>query len=195
MRYPILMAILCAILFFYMFSSGLQELNSAKNLAQDGERLSLAEISQRMNQGNDQLHVVLRDGEIDCSTVSYLEITYALVFKEYTANLLISDKVNNIVLYTFFEGTPSCDELRIHPITGIITKFEPEAVEGMYKTNLMGIGRYPNAQIFRLCGNCTKESKNSEILLSFGLAALFFLGFLLGLYYQWKLWSAEDRQK
>jgi hypothetical protein len=177
-----------------MFSSGMQELNSAKNLAQNSEVLSLAEISQRMNLGIDQLHVELRDGEIDCSTLSYLEITYAFVSKEYTASLLISNREKNIVLYTVFEGTPSCDEIKTNPITGIVTKFEPEAIQGMYKTNIMGIRRFQNAQIFRLCGSCTKESKNSDALLSFGLAALFFLGFIFSLYYQWKLWSAEDRQ-
>ena len=195
MRYPILMAILCVILLFFMFSSGIRELNAARDLLQNSELLSLTEISQRMNQGSDQLNIELSDGEIDCSTLNYLEITHAVVSKEYTASILISDREKNIVLYTVFKGTPSCDDIRTNPITGIITKFEPEAINGMYKTNLMGIRRYQNAQIFRLCGNCTKESKNTAVLQSFDLAVLFFLGFLISLYYQWKIWSAEDMRK
>jgi hypothetical protein len=195
LRYPILMAISFGIVFLFAINTSLEELISVHNLSQTHESLSLAEIGRRMNQGSNELNVEIGDGQIVCSRLSYLETTYALVYKEYTAYTLITNTDHSIVLFAYYKGTPSCEELGSSPIAGIVLKMEDAAKAGMYKTNLMGIREYPNAEIFRFCGNCTKESKNTNVLLYFGFSAVLLLGFIFSLYFQWKKWTEEEKTK
>jgi hypothetical protein len=153
------MGILFAIFSLFSLYGGFEEAQSTNALTQYAEKLSMAEIGQRMNQGSNELNVELIDGKIDCSSLNYLETTYALLIKEYTADVLISNNDNKIVLFSYFKGTPSCDEIVSKPIVGIITKMEEAAKVGMYKTNLLGIRNYPDALILRFCGGCTKKVK------------------------------------
>ncbi len=194
-RYPILMAILFAIFSLLALNEGFNEMQSTGQLADQPEKLTMAQILQRMNQGASELNVQLVDGQIDCSTLSYLETRYALVVKEYTADVLMVSDDGSVALFSFYKGTPSCAEIGAKPVLGIITKLEEEGQRGMYKTNLMGIRRYPNATIFRFCGDCTKASKYRSSNLTFGGSAITFLGFLFSLYYQWRKWSDEGQRE
>jgi len=193
-RYPILMAILFAIFSLFSLYEGFNESQSTNVLVDHPEKLSMAEIGRRMNQGGSELNVELMDGKIDCNSLNYLETTYALVVKEYTAYVLISSADKSIVLYSFYKGTPSCDEIGSKPIIGIVMKMEDAAKVGMYKTNLMGIRNYPDAVLLRFCGGCTKASENQTNYLYYGVGAFTFLGFIFSMYYQWKKWSEEGKE-
>jgi hypothetical protein len=70
---------------------------------------------------------------------------------------------------------------------------EDAAQVGMYKTNLMGIRKYPDALILRFCGGCTKRSETLSNYGFFGLSAFSFLGFLFSLYLQEKKMSAAEK--
>jgi hypothetical protein len=189
------MAFLFALLTLFSLYEGIKEAQSINSITQYAEKLSFEEISKRMSQGSNNLNVELIDGKIDCTSLSYLETTYAFVIKEYTAYILITSNDNSIVLYSFYKGTPSCEEIGTMPVRGIVMKMEEAARAGMYKTNLLGIRKYPDALLFRFCGGCTKESQNTKIYIMFGFSAFTFLGFLFSLYYQWRKWSEEEKVK
>ena len=190
-RFPLLAAILCAALALFALNGAVTETRSAEQLAEAPERVQMAEIPPRMNRGARALNVELLDGRIDCSTLSYLETASALLPKEYTADLLISNDDGSIVLFAHYEGLPSCSDIGGKPVAGIVTSMEEEAQSGMYATNLMGIRRYPGAQIFRLCGDCTKAADTAGNTTYYWLSAIGFIGFVSSLYLQWRRWRGE----
>ena len=189
------MAVLSGLLFLLTVKNGFDQIEANNNLSPTVERLSLVEINQRMENGTKELNAEISDGQIDCSSLNYMETTYVLVYKTYTAYVLITSNDKSIVLWSFYDGTPSCEELENKQITGIVTKYEDAALEGMYSTNLMGIRRFPNANIYRFCGDCTKRDKAIEIFTTFGLALFFLFGFAYSLIYQWKLWAKEEKNQ
>lgn len=191
-RYPMIMTLLLGLFFLLTVKYGFDEIKADNNLSQGPEMLSLTAVDQRMKQGVIELNAEVSDGQIDCSSLHYSKRTYGFSYTTYT---LIKSSDESIILWSFYKGILSCEELESKPITGIVTQLEDAAIQGMYKTNLIGIRRFPNAKIYRFCGNCTIEDRTDNIFTIFGFALFLLMGFVFSLSYQWGKWNDRKISK
>ena len=181
-KFPAVMGVLSLLFSMLVLNFAVEQLRVSKDLPGAPEKLTLAKIRQRMMNNPVDIWAEVLDGYVDCNSLEYWKATTNFIFVDKYTTLLIANYDGTVVLSGSVGEWPACEAITSQPIIGIISKEKPSIATEAWKKNMNNIQEYPQAYVMRFCNACTPAKKLGDVWIGFGLTAVFFAIFTLGIY-------------
>jgi hypothetical protein len=180
-KFPAVMGVLSLLLSMAVLYLAVEQLQVSKDLPGQPEKLTMAEIKQRMMSRPVDIWAEVLDGHVDCHSIENWKVTTNFFFETKYSTLLITNADGTAVLRVNVKDWPACETIRSQPMTGIISKDRASIETEVWVKNLNHIQQYPEAYVMYLCGACTPAKKLGDAWIGFGLSTVFFIFFAAGI--------------
>jgi hypothetical protein len=180
-KFPAVMGVLSLLLSMAILYLAVEQFQVSQDLPEQPEKLTMAEIRQRMMNHPVDIWADVLDGYVDCHSIENWKATTNFFFVNKYTTLLITNFDGTVILRGSVKDWPACDVIRSQPMTGIISKDRASMETEVWKKNSNNIQQYPEAYVMYFCGACTPSKKLQDAWLEFGLSAVFFIIFVAGI--------------
>jgi hypothetical protein len=180
-KFPAVMGVLSLLLSMAILYLAVEQLQASKDLPEQPEKLTMAEIQQRMMNHPVDIWAEVLDGYVDCHSIENWKVTTNFFFVNKYTTLLITNVDGTAVLRGNVKDWPACETIRSQPMTGIVSKDRASIETEVWVKNRNHIQQYPEAYVMYFCGACTPAKKLGDAWIGFGLSAVFFIIFVAGM--------------
>ncbi|MGB7539793.1 MAG: hypothetical protein WBM17_14720 [Anaerolineales bacterium] len=180
-KFPAVMGTLCLFLSMVFLYFALEQFRVSKDLPGGPEKLTLAEIKQRMTDNPVDIWAEVLDGSVDCNSLEQWKATTNYFFVHLYTTLLISNFDGTVVLKGSVNEWPACEAIISQPFVGIVSKDTASLATEVWKKNRYNIRQYPQAYVMEFCNECTPSKKWGDVWIGFGLSAVLFILFAAGI--------------
>ena len=180
-RFPGVMGVLSLALSAVFLYFSVNQMSLERDLTNAPEKLTLAEIRQRMTESPSKIWVEVLDGYVDCGSAEQWKATENFIFVTKYTTVLIANYDGTVVLRGSFKEWPACGEMRSQPLTGIVSRESASIATEVWEKDMNKIRDYPGAFVLSFCIHCTPSSLQETALVYLGLSAVMFFIFLVGI--------------
>jgi hypothetical protein len=180
-KFPAVIGILCLFLSIVFLYFAVEQLRVSKDLPGEPEKLTLAEIKQRMTDNPVDIWAEVLDGSVDCNSLEQWKATTNYFFVHLYTTLLITNFDGTVVLKGSVDEWPACEAIISRPVVGIVSKDTASIATEVWEKNMNNIRQYPQAYLMDFCSACTPSKKLGDVWIGFGLSAVFFILFAAGI--------------
>ena len=180
-RFPGVMGVLSLAVAVLCLNFTIKQMSLERDLHKAPEKLTLAEIQQRMTNSPAKIWAEVLDGYVDCDSAENWKATTNLIFVTRYTTVLITNYDQTVVLRGSFQEWPACEEMQSQPVIGIVSRETASIATEVWEKNRNNIRSYPGAFVLSFCTNCTPSSLQEMTWIFLGFSALFFLIFLAGI--------------
>jgi hypothetical protein len=180
-KFPAVMGTLCLFLSMVFLYLEVEQFRVSKDLPAQPEKLTLAEIKQRMTDNPVDIWAEVLDGSVDCNSLEQWKATTNYFFVHLYTTLLITNFDGTVVLKGSVDEWPACEAIISQPVVGIVSKDTASIATEAWEKNLNNIRQYPQAYVMDFCNDCTPSKKLGDVWIGFGLGAVFFTFFVVGI--------------
>ncbi len=180
-KYPAVMGTVCLLFSMLVLYFSVEQFQASKDLSGAPEKLTMAEIRQRMTDHPVDIWAEVLDGYVDCGSLENWKATTNFFFVHTYTTLLIADFDGGVVLRGSVDEWPACEAILSRPIVGIVSKESASIATEVWQKNSNNIQQYPQAYVMSFCNGCTPAKKMENVWIGTGLSAVFFAFFAVGI--------------
>ncbi len=180
-KFPAVMGTLCLLLSMLFLYLALEQYRVSKDLPGAPEKLTMAEIRQRLVNSPSDIWAEVLDGYVDCGSLENWKATTNYFFVSRYTTLLITNFDGTVVLDGSVHEWPACEEILSRPVVGIVSRQSASIATEVWEKNMNNIRQYPQAYVMDFCNGCTPSKKLDTVWIGAGLSAVFFAFFAVGI--------------
>jgi len=180
-KFPAVMGTLCLFLSIFFLYLAVDQYQLSRDLPGAPEKLTMAEIRQRMMNNPVDIWAEVLDGYVDCDSLETWKATTNYFFVQKYSTLLIANFDGTVVLDGSVHDWPACEDILSRPVVGIVSKEKASIATEIWEKNMNNIQKYPQAFVMDFCNDCTPSKKRDVVWIGAGLGALFFAFFVAGI--------------
>ncbi len=180
-KFPAVMGTLCLLLSMLFLYLALEQYRVSKDLPGAPEKLTMAEIRQRLMNSPSDIWAEVLDGYVDCGSLENWKATTNYFFVTKYTTLLITNFDGTVVLDGSVDEWPACEAILSRPVVGIVSKQAASIATEVWEKNMNNIRQYPQAFVMDFCNACTPSKKLDTVWIGAGLSAVFFAFFAVGI--------------